>query len=391
MRQTLLNLLSNAAKFTHDGTVTLHVNRLTQAGADWLTLAISDTGIGIAQDKLERVFEEFSQADSSTTRDYGGTGLGLAISSRFCQLLGGELSVRSELGSGSTFTIRLPAVLPDSAQLPNDNTVLAADVTEVLSASRLDASSAILVIDDDPEARDIIERFLVKDGFSVITADSSEQGLQLARQCQPAAITLDVMMPGMDGWSFLRVLKADPELRSIPVIMLTMIDDRTRGYSLGAVDYLTKPVDRELLHRALSRYQCTQQVCTVLLVDDEAENRELMAKVLQKSGWAVSEASNGQQALDMVSMTRPHLILLDLMMPVMDGFGFLAALRARPEWAHIPVIVITAKDLTAEDRARLAGSVEEVFEKNAYTREQLLTHVRDAVATCRAGAAAPKS
>jgi CheY-like chemotaxis protein len=306
-------------------------------------------------------------------------------------LLGGELSVRSELGSGSTFTIRLPAVLPDSAQLPNDNTVLAADVTEVLSASRLDASSAILVIDDDPEARDIIERFLVKDGFSVITADSSEQGLQLARQCQPAAITLDVMMPGMDGWSFLRVLKADPELRSIPVIMLTMIDDRTRGYSLGAVDYLTKPVDRELLHRALSRYQCTQQVCTVLLVDDEAENRELMAKVLQKSGWAVSEASNGQQALDMVSMTRPHLILLDLMMPVMDGFGFLAALRARPEWAHIPVIVITAKDLTAEDRARLAGSVEEVFEKNAYTREQLLTHVRDAVATCRAGAAAPKS
>ena len=237
----------------------------------------------------------------------------------------------------------------------------------------------------DPEALEIIERFLVKDGFSIVTATSGEQGLRLAREIQPVAITLDVMMPGMDGWAVLRMLKADPELHKIPVIMLTMIDDRTRGYSLGAVDYLTKPVDRELLHKTLSRYHCTDAVCTVLLVEDDVETRTLMASTLKKAGWIVSEAGNGQQALDVLTDVQPHLVLLDLMMPVMDGFGFLAAMRAKPEWQHIPVIVLTAKDLTAEDRARLAGNVEEVLQKTACTREQLLEHVRAAVAACEIG------
>jgi CheY-like chemotaxis protein len=180
----------------------------------------------------------------------------------------------------------------------------------------------------------------------------------------------------------LRMLKADPELYGIPVIMLTMIDDRTRGYSLGAVDYLTKPVDRDLLHKTLSRYHCADEVCPVLLVEDDVETRALMASTLAKAGWSVSEAGNGQEALEMMPDIQPRLILLDLMMPVMDGFGFLATLRARPEWQNIPVIVITAKDLTGEDRARLAGNVEEVLEKTAYTREQLLEQVRDAVAAC---------
>jgi signal transduction histidine kinase/CheY-like chemotaxis protein len=382
LRQTLFNLISNAAKFTHDGAVTLHVNRATQDGQDWLTLAVSDTGIGIAEDKIERVFEEFAQADSSTTRDYGGTGLGLAISRRFCNLLGGDLDVHSEVGEGSTFTIRIPAVLPEVKQPVFVDAASASDAVGAQLLKQVGSASTILVIDDDPEAREIIERFLVKDGFSVVTADSGEQGLRIARECRPAAITLDVMMPGMDGWSFLSVLKADPELRKIPVIMLTMIDDRTRGYSLGAVDYLTKPVDRELLHKALNRYHCAEGACQVLLVDDEAENRELLAHMLEKAGWSVSEAGNGQEALDMMPTISPQLILLDLMMPVMDGFGFLAAMRAHPEWEHIPVIVITAKDLTAEDHSRLAGNVEEVFEKNSCTREQLLKNVRAAVASC---------
>ena len=354
VRQTLFNLLSNAAKFTHDGTITLRVDRIKQDGVDWLTLAVSDTGIGIAADKIEHVFEEFSQADGSTTRDYGGTGLGLAISRRFCELLGGDLTLHSEVGKGSTFTIHIPAILPGTTpELP------VADTTPALAETDLEglreAGSTILVIDDDPEALEIIERFLVKDGFNVVTAASGEQGLRLAHECQPVAITLDVMMPGMDGWSVLRALKADPVLRNIPVIMLTMIDDQTRGYSLGAVDYLTKPVDRELLHRTLSRYHCTDAICPVLLVEDDVETRALMAQTLEKAGWTVSEAGNGQEALDMMPDALPRLILLDLMMPVMDGFGFLAAMRARPEWQHIPVIVITAKDLTADDRARLAG------------------------------------
>jgi PAS domain S-box-containing protein len=383
LRQALFNLLSNAAKFTHDGTVTLHVNRSEQAGVDWLSLAVSDTGIGIAADKLEHVFEEFAQADESTTRDYGGTGLGLAISQRFCQLLGGDLSVHSKLGEGSTFTIRVPAILPGSTpQQPTAETSAAITEAELGTLRAAGPGSMVLVIDDDPEACEIIERYLVKDGFNVITAASGEQGLRLAHELQPAAITLDVMMPEMDGWSVLRALKADPGLRKIPVIMLTMIDDRTRGYSLGAVDYLTKPVDREQLHKTLSRYYCDEDVCPVLLVEDDAETREIMARTLEKAGWTVSGAGNGQEALDVMEIMQPRLILLDLMMPVMDGFGFLAALRARPEWQHIPVIVVTAKDLTEDDRNRLSGVVEEVLEKSAYTRDQLLEHIREAVAAC---------
>ena len=381
-RQTLFNMLSNAAKFTHGGTITLHVERTKQAGTDWLTFAVSDTGIGIAEDKLDQVFEEFTQADGSTTRDYGGTGLGLAISRRFCRLLGGDLTVHSTLGEGSTFTMRVPAILPGSKldQPTADAAAMTAAELEVIRET--EPGAKILVIDDDPEACEIIERYLNKDGFCVVTATSGEQGLRIAHELQPAAITLDVMMPEMDGWSVLRALKADPELRKIPVIMLTMIDDRTRGYSLGAVDYLTKPVDREQLHKALSRYYSDEGNSAVMLVEDDTKTRELMARTLEKSGWSVTEAGNGREALDMMDAAEPGLILLDLMMPVMDGFGFLAALRASPKWQHIPVIVITAKDLTPQDRERLNGVVEDVLEKNAYTREDLLEHVREAVASC---------
>jgi CheY-like chemotaxis protein/anti-sigma regulatory factor (Ser/Thr protein kinase) len=383
LRQCLFNLLSNAAKFTHDGTVTLHAERTVEAGVDWLTLAVSDTGIGIPADKIDHVFEEFTQADDSTTRDYGGTGLGLAISRRFCELLGGSLSAASETGKGSTFTIRVPALLPGTKPQAASAGTPAISGTELEALRKAGPGATILVIDDDPEACEIIERSLTKDGYSVATAASGEQGLRLAHEIQPAAITLDVMMPDMDGWSVLRALKADPVLRTIPVIMLSMIDDRTRGYSLGAVDYLTKPVDREQLNKTLSRYYCAEgDICPVLLVEDDPETREVMARTLEKAGWTVSEAGNGQEALDMMSGLNPRLILLDLMMPVMDGFDFLAAMRARPEWRHIPVIVITAKDLTADDRDRLAGKVEEVLEKNAYTREQLLQRVSEAVAKC---------
>jgi CheY-like chemotaxis protein len=240
--------------------------------------------------------------------------------------------------------------------------------------------STILVIDDDAEATELIRRFLEKDGFNVVTALRGEEGLRLAHTVQPAAITLDIMMPDMDGWSVLRALKADPKLRTIPVIMVSMIDDRKRGYSLGAVDYLTKPIDRKLLHKALSRYYRAEGSSSVLLVEDDTRTREMMARTLKKAGWWVSEAGHGQEALNVMESMQPDLILLDLMMPVMDGFDFLAAMRARPEWKDIPIIVITAKDITAEDRDRLSGRVEEIVEKNAYTSAQLLQHVSEAVA-----------
>jgi CheY-like chemotaxis protein len=231
------------------------------------------------------------------------------------------------------------------------------------------------VIDDDPEAQEIIERFLRKEGFEVATAGNGEEGLRLAHKLKPAAITLDVMMPEMDGWSVLRALKADPGLQDIPVVMLTMLDDKSKGYSLGATDYLTKPVDRDQLHNALARYYTPGESCSVLLVEDDQPTREVMARTLDKADWSVSEAGNGREALDQLAKKKPQLILLDLMMPVMDGFDFLLEMRANTDWQDIPVIVLTAKDLTEEDRKTLSGRVEQIVSKGAHAPDQVVNLV----------------
>ena len=383
LRQSLFNLLSNAAKFTREGSITLQANRTKSDGADWLTFTISDTGIGIAADKLDHVFEEFTQADGSTTRDYGGTGIGLAISRRFCRMMGGDITVQSQPGEGSAFTIRIPAIAP-SAAVPVAPKQAAPVKTEAELRTMLQVAPGhtVLVIDDDREAREIIERFLKKDGFEVMTAASGEEGLRIAHRIKPATITLDVMMPDMDGWSVLRALQADPELRDIPVVIVSMVDDKTKGYSLGATDYLTKPVSREQLLKVMNRYHCADDFCVVLVVEDDEETRNIMARTMEKEDWDVMQAGNGREALEQMTQIKPDLILLDLMMPVMDGFDFLTAMRARPEWQHIPVIVITAKDLTADDRKRLTGRVEEIVEKSTFTREQLLRRVSETVASC---------
>jgi signal transduction histidine kinase/CHASE3 domain sensor protein len=264
IRQALLNLLSNAAKFTHDGKIVLKLERVTSGEADEIVFAVIDSGIGIAQDKLAKVFQEFGQADDSTTRDYGGTGLGLPISRRLCQLLGGDLNLTSELGVGSTFTIRVPAVLPGTEERP------AAEVPATLTEAQISAigesagSGTVLVIDDEEDARVIVQRLLASIGFEVVVASSGEEGLRLAHELKPAVITLDVMMPNMDGWAVLRALKADPGLRDIPVIMVTMLEDRTKAYSLGATDYLVKPVDRAQLGKLVARYYSTDRAPRVL-------------------------------------------------------------------------------------------------------------------------------
>ena len=379
LRQSMMNLLSNAAKFTHEGTITLRADRKLQADGEWLTFSVTDTGIGIPADKLEHVFEEFSQADNSTTRDYGGTGLGLPISRRFCQMLGGDLTVRSNAGEGSVFTMQIPV------RLPGTDTGTPVETAPVMTDAELEAmrisgaGRTVLVIDDDPEALDIVERFLRKDGFEVVTAGSGEEGLRLAHKLQPTAITLDVMMPDMDGWSVLRALKADPVLQNVPVVMLTMVDDKSKGYSLGATDYLTKPVDRSQLHNALTRFCTPGEPCSVLLVEDDVATREIMVRTLEEADWLVSEAGNGREALDQLTREKPLVILLDLMMPVMDGFDFLIEMRANAQWQDIPVIVLTAKDLTEEDRRILSGRVEQIVEKGACPHEQVVNLIRKAI------------
>ncbi|MDQ2800713.1 MAG: response regulator, partial [Armatimonadota bacterium] len=345
VRQSLFNLLSNAAKFTENGEITLDVVR---DGGDWL-FTVRDTGIGMTAEQTAGLFEAFAQADASTTRKYGGTGLGLAITRHFCRMMGGDATVESAPGSGSAFTLRLPAVVREAKTADGETPVVTYSETPPVTT----AGDLVLVIDDDPAARDLMRRFLSKEGFRPETAGSGEEGLRLARLLHPVVITLDVMMPGMDGWAVLQQLKADAETQDIPVIMLTMVDDKNIGFALGATDYLTKPIDRSRLAAVLGRYRCGEGGCGVLLVEDDDTTREMMRALLTREGWNVSEAVNGLAALEQMETARPDLILLDLMMPEMDGFEFAQRLRERPEWHTVPVIVLTAKDITDADRLRL--------------------------------------
>jgi GAF domain-containing protein/DNA-binding response OmpR family regulator len=374
VRQSLFNLLSNACKFTEQGTITLAVSRETVDGAAWVTLRVTDTGIGMTPEQTGRLFQAFTQADASTTRQYGGTGLGLTITRHFCRMMGGDITVESALGQGSTFTIRLPAEVVDPK-------VAAAPRGEGLPASAvLEGAPTVLIIDDDPTVHDLMQRFLRKEGLRIVAAASGAEGLRLARELRPAAITLDVMMPGMDGWAVLTALKADPTVADIPVIMLTIVDDKNMGFALGAADYLTKPVDWDRLAAILKKYRCAHPPCGVLVVEDDTDTRDMLRRMLTREGWAVTEATNGRVALEQVAASQPELILLDLMMPEMDGFAFIEALRQQDAWRSIPVIVVTAKDLTPEDRQRLNGYVEQILQKGAYSREELLHEIHHLVA-----------
>jgi CheY-like chemotaxis protein len=239
------------------------------------------------------------------------------------------------------------------------------------------SGSLVLVIDDDPAVRELMGRYLSREGFRVVVAAGGEEGLRLARELRPDAITLDVMMPGLDGWAVLGALKADAVTADIPVVMLTIVDDRNLGYALGAADYLTKPIDRERLLSVLARYRRDRPV---LIVEDDTALRELLRRMLEREGYAVVEAEHGRAALDRLREGTPGIILLDLMMPVMDGFEFLVELRREDAWRGIPVIVLTARDLSAEERERLNGSVTRILQKGAHGREALLAEVRALVA-----------
>jgi PAS domain S-box-containing protein len=371
VRQALFNLLSNASKFTERGTITLEVARDRDDGRTWVSFRVSDTGIGMTTGQLGRLFQPFTQADASTTRKYGGTGLGLAITRRFCQMMGGDVVVQSEPGRGSTFTIRLPAEVPDRRPGPTP-----AEEAGASAGAGSGQGSLVLVIDDDPTVRELMCRSLKKEGFRVVGAASGDEGLLLARQVRPEAITLDVMMPGMDGWAVLAALKSDPELADIPVIMMTIVDNKNLGYALGAADYLTKPIDRDRLAAVLKKHHRDRARGTALIVEDDEASRHLVRQMLEDDGWGVVEAENGQVGLDRVAAARPDLILLDLMMPELDGFGFASELRRHESWRSIPIVVLTAKDLTEEDRNRLNGKVDQILQKGMYTRDDLIGAVR---------------
>jgi PAS domain S-box-containing protein len=372
VRQSLFNLLSNACKFTEGGTIRLEVTREDRDGS-WLTFRVADTGIGMTPYHMSKLFQPFSQVDPSATRRFGGTGLGLAITHHFCEAMGGDITVESRPGVGSAFTIRLPAVVGEAKEAKVEK---AEPRPAPPSGQPRPRGDAVLVIEDNETAREALQRFLVQKGFRAEAAGSGEEGLRLARELHPLAITLDLMMPGMDGWAVLSALKADPELADIPVILFTgMADDRNEAFRRGASDFVTKPVDPDRLAAVLKRYSGGPTARRVLVVDDDTNLRQRLRGLLEKEGLEVDEAGDGRAALTRLDEGWPGLILLDLLMPGMDGFAFLGELRRRGEGRPVPVVVLTAKDLTAADYQRLGGPIEKILRKGSFGHEQLLAEV----------------
>jgi CheY-like chemotaxis protein len=314
----------------------------------------------MTDEQQSRLFQAFSQADASTTRRYGGTGLGLAISKHFCQMLGGDITVESTPGRGSTFTI----TLPDRAR-----SAPAATIPEGAEHAAL-----VMIVDDDPNARDLLATTVRREGYRVIEATDGESALALAREWHPDVVTLDVLMPRLDGWAVLTAIKSDPELAETPVIIVTVLADRGIAVSLGAAEFLTKPVDRARLAATIRQHVYGSGV--VLVVDDEAESRRITRRHLDRLGWEAAEAADGAAALSWLAQNpRPAMILLDLLMPGMNGFAFLEEIAAHAEWRDIPVVILTAMPLGAAERELLAGRTREVIAKGADDLVQMLRRV----------------
>ncbi len=370
IRQCLMNLIGNAAKFTENGIITLRVRRL----AEDMVFEVGDSGIGMTPEQVARLFQRFSQADESTTRQFGGTGLGLAITKAFAEKLGGGIAVESREGEGSTFRLTVAAELAPEAVAEGP---APAETTPGAASGPAGGENRVLVVDDDPAARDLLSRFLVREGFAASTAADGQTGLALARSLRPRAILLDVEMPRMDGWSVLHALRSDPDLAATPVIMISVVNEKGLGFALGATDYLVKPIEWDRLKMIMDRLHPHKEGSTVMLIDDDADARERLKFMLSREGWSVSEAGNGREALDELARSGPPgLILLDLMMPVMDGFDFLRRLRQRPDGGLVPVVVLTAKDVTPEERADLDQKADRVISKGSIRLSDLAHELR---------------
>ncbi len=384
IRQIVLNLLSNAAKFTHAGKVTL----AARLQGENLCISVADTGIGISAEALPRIFKEFQQADNSTTRQYGGTGLGLSISRNLAHLLGGEITVESELGKGSTFTLVIPSQYGSQPQPAGEAATQPYAAQELSAASQAgqqplnqEAKKLILVIDDDPDAVYLLQENLNPQEYHVTGARDGKTGLQLARQQQPHAILLDIMMPGADGWQVLHDLKDNPATSHIPVILLTIVDKKALGFKLGAAAYLLKPLDPAAVRETLNQvtYTTMRRPKHVLVIDDDPHIADMLSQYLSEAEFKLESAVDGVAGLAAVKADPPDIILLDLMMPRLDGFGFLDRLRADPQTRHLPVIVISAKDLTQTESDRLRASVTLIMKKQGFQGEKLADEISNAL------------
>lgn len=385
LKQIIYNLLSNAVKFTPPGgAITLSAHRIDDA----LEIAVRDTGIGISKEDQAKLFQPFTQIDSALSRQYQGTGLGLVMVKRLAELHGGNAGLESETGKGSRFWVRIPwrevnaaAVNSAAPTWPRDT-----DKQKAAANGGLASKSVALVIEDDPASASLLTHHLEREGIRVITMDAGEQALEWLAQNRPDLITLDLMLPGMDGWEVLSRIKQIPQLATVPVVIISIVADGKRGIALGASQVLQKPVSHSDLKNALASIgilplssKSGDVKRRVLVVDDDPNTVELMSSFLKHSGYQVSSAYSGGDGIALVRSEPPDAILLDLLMPEMSGFEVVAALRADPDTASIPIIVVTSKMITAEDRQRLNGDVQAILEKAEFRYEMLASEVRRAL------------
>jgi CheY-like chemotaxis protein/anti-sigma regulatory factor (Ser/Thr protein kinase) len=384
VKQIVFNLLSNAVKFTPDGGSVDVTARIIDGG---VTIAVRDTGIGIASDEQDQVFEEFRQAGQSMQRAEG-TGLGLALVKRFVELHGGQITLESEVGVGSTFTFSLPHARPASLADPLDAAVALTDRATaplgplpepILAAARQNGAShpTVLIVEDDPASIDLLKLHLGTAGFEIAVAKDGATGLELARQLRPACIVLDILLPRIDGWDVLAKVKEDPLTRSIPIVVVSMLDERGKGFALGASEYLLKPIRADALRTTIQRLvQSAQRSATLLAVDDDPLAIELIRATLEPEGYTVLTATGGADAIDLARRTHPDLIILDLVMPEVNGFAVVEELRKDAATVDIPIVVLTSKTMTAEDKARLNGHISHLAGKSGFDRAAFLALVR---------------
>ncbi len=374
IRQVLFNLLSNASKFTDRGSISLTVERVVQPRGDMISFKVKDSGIGMNDEQMGRLFKAFSQADQSTSSKFGGTGLGLAICRQFARMLGGDISVASTPGQGATFQ----AVI--SAEAKETKTKPAGPGTGLTQAPfAIKVRPKILLIVDDLEVRQLMAQLLIASEYEVIEATGGQDGLELARSQTPALILLDVMMKQIDGWSVLTDLQTEAALHDIPVIVLSAQSDANLAFSFGASGFMSKPVEMASLNAEIAQLLQPNDPRTILLADSDQVSRELLIRMLQRAGWPVRQAGSGHLALKFLKQSPPAAIILDLLLPGLDGFALIEWLQAHAAWNNIPVIVITSLDITQEMQKRLGVRVSSVIQKGQVNKEELLRLLRPAV------------
>jgi len=365
LKQIIINLVGNALKFTEQGGVTV---RAVRAAGDGVVLGVRDTGPGMAAADLTKIFVEFKQLDGASTRKHGGTGLGLSISKRLSELLGGKIEVTSEVGKGSEFVVRLPGRVAQTGPLETPVAIASAPASE--------PKRVLLAIDDDPEVLRLLRDSLSGTGYTMVGASSGEEGLALARKIKPFVITLDIMMPHRDGWSVLQALKNDPETRAIPVIILSIMENKALGFSLGVSDYIVKPFERNVLIERLERLEETKGK-RVLVVDDEEDIRDLIQVGLKNDGYSVAGAARGREALAAIAKDPPDILFLDLNLPDMTGFDILAELDRSGAAKDMRIFILTAQNLSLADNERLRLRVERVFEKGTMSLSAILEGLKE--------------